>query len=193
MKKREYHGMSYTIEYRIYKHILGRCYTPTDKAFKNYGGRGITVCEKWRNSFIAFYKDVGKRPSIYATLDREDNDGNYEPNNFRWVNDTVQSRNRRFCKLTLEKARSIRKEKRRGPNGRGEGLTRKEIAIKYGVSLATIKKYYLIAIGKKQSLELGINLNHSQDSNSSIIANACINTDDWCIKSLLSYMDILSS
>ena len=137
---REQHGMSNTIEYRIYKHMLGRCYTKTDKAYKNYGGRGISVCKEWKDSFLSFYDDMGKRPSNLATLDRENNNGNYEPKNCRWVNDTVQARNRNFCKLTLEKAREIRSKKRRGINGKGEGLTRKEIALMYNVSLATIKK-----------------------------------------------------
>ena len=73
-------------EYRAWTHMRDRCYNPKDKAFHNYGGRGITVCEEWRTSFEAFIRDVGNRPE-WATggLDRIDVDGNYEKGNVRWA------------------------------------------------------------------------------------------------------------
>lgn len=91
------HGREGTSEYRTWSHMKGRCYTPTDAKFQHYGGRGITVCERWLNSFENFLSDMGERPPG-LTLDRIDTNGNYEPGNCRWATPLVQSRNRRFCK-----------------------------------------------------------------------------------------------
>lgn len=72
-----------------------RCHSETDDAYPNYGGRGIKVCDQWRNSFAAFLADMGERPSPWHTLDRIDNDGNYEPGNVRWALRADQNRNTR--------------------------------------------------------------------------------------------------
>jgi len=82
-KNRYRHGMAHTSEYGIWCNILQRCNNPNDKAFKDYGGRGITICDEWKNDFMAFYNHVGKRPSPKHSIDRINNDGNYEPNNVR--------------------------------------------------------------------------------------------------------------
>lgn len=88
------HGMQNTPEYDIWQHMKARCFNPKDKAFKNYGGRNITVCDEWKNSFGTFYSDMGLRPEG-TSLDRIDNNGNYEPTNCRWSTDIEQARNKR--------------------------------------------------------------------------------------------------
>lgn len=82
-------------EYRAWANMKHRCCNPAANGFSNYGGRGITVCERWVESFEAFLADMGPRPSPKYSLDRIDNAGNYEPQNCRWATATEQSRNRR--------------------------------------------------------------------------------------------------
>jgi hypothetical protein len=72
-----------------------RCGNPRSDDFPRYGGRGIAVCERWRESFAAFLADVGPRPSPHHTIDRIDNARGYEPGNVRWATPTEQSRNKR--------------------------------------------------------------------------------------------------
>ncbi len=73
--------------------MIYRCTNPADKSYKSYGGRGISVCDRWK-SFENYYADTGDRPSDGMTLDRIRNDGNYEPGNVRWASWTTQARNR---------------------------------------------------------------------------------------------------
>lgn len=89
------HGLHGTPEYTIWKGLKQRCSNPRLKAYANYGGRGVCVCERWRLSFDAFLEDMGSRPSPQHEIDRIDNDGNYEPSNCRWVKRAVNSRNKR--------------------------------------------------------------------------------------------------
>lgn len=91
------HGMSRTREWRIWCNIISRCTNPNVESYKDYGGRGITVCERWRNSFADFYADMG--PSNGLDIDRKDNNGNYEPGNCHWVSHKVNSRNKRSSRM----------------------------------------------------------------------------------------------
>ncbi len=81
-------------EYHIWDDMISRCYRPTSVSYKNYGARGISVCDRWRK-FIYFYEDLGPRPSPELTLERIDNEGNYEPSNVRWATTKEQHRNKR--------------------------------------------------------------------------------------------------
>lgn len=80
--------------YRTWQGMLNRCRNPNNPAFKYYGGRGIAVCQRWRDSFEDFVSDVGERPEG-MTLDREDTDGDYDPDNCRWADSNTQAKNRR--------------------------------------------------------------------------------------------------
>lgn len=80
-------------EYTAWASAKGRCYNPKNKKYPAYGGRGVKMCERWRDDFGEFYKDMGPRPKGH-TLDRINVDGDYEPTNCRWATWEVQRRNR---------------------------------------------------------------------------------------------------
>jgi hypothetical protein len=122
LKAKEFHGATpggkRTPEYRSWRSMLSRCTNANYRNYRHYGGRGITVCERWRSSFMAFLADMGPRPAG-TTLDREDRNGNYEPGNCRWATPEVQNSNSSQNRyLTLN----------------GETLTRSEWARRLGCS-----------------------------------------------------------
>ena len=95
-QKRIKHGMTSTRLYRIWHSMKTRCYNPNDAHYKDYGSRGITICDEWKNDFIAFKQWATESGySEKLSIDRKDNDKGYYPDNCRWTNIKVQANNRR--------------------------------------------------------------------------------------------------
>jgi len=94
------HGMSRTSTYECWCNMKRRCYDQSNKSYKNYGARGIYVCKRWKDSFENFYSDMGEKPHG-MTLNRENNDGIYSPNNCNWATHSEQNKNRRPFKIHL--------------------------------------------------------------------------------------------
>lgn len=95
-RKRERHGMRWTKIYMVWLEMTARCRCPNNGSYHRYGGRGISVCTEWAESFIAFYRDMGGDYKEGLEIDRKDNDGNYTPENCRWVTRSVNVANRRI-------------------------------------------------------------------------------------------------
>ena len=131
---REMHGLTHTPEYTIWSLMKQRCSNKNRKGYKNYGGRGITVCDRWENSFSAFYADMGARPTNKHTLERINNNQGYSPGNVIWALRYVNNQNRRAVKLDVEKVKHIRDWYKR------ELCTRKELAFEFRVPVDTINR-----------------------------------------------------
>lgn len=119
------HGLSKTPEYETWLAIRKRCHDESAKDYYRYGGRGIAVCERWRESFEAFYQDMGPRPSPEHSIDRKDNNAGYSPNNCRWATKEEQANNRSTNVTHLID---------------GESLTLAQIARAYQLNPMTIKR-----------------------------------------------------
>lgn len=137
------HGKRNTPTYNIWSNMKQRCINKNGRGYKNYGGRGIKVCDRWLNSFENFLEDMGERP-VKLTLDRIDNDGDYCKENCRWATRTTQNRNSRHCnKLTFN----------------GETLTLREWSEKLDIKVCTLNYRVYVAkwdikdvLTKKKSL-----------------------------------------
>lgn len=105
------HGMAYSAEHKAWQHMKSRCENLKTAFYENYGGRGIKVSERWRESFANFLTDLGPRPSPEHSLDRIDVNGNYEPGNVRWATRIEQAANTRRKRLEQfpveERAKSL--------------------------------------------------------------------------------------
>lgn len=128
-KRRTTHGMTESREYRAWRKMKERCYLPNTLNFNRWGGRGITVCEKWRNSFEAFLADMGPCPDR-GTLDRINVDGNYEPGNCRWITHKEQMNNM-SSNVIIEHD--------------GKALTMAQWAEYLGIKYATLRRRIVIA------------------------------------------------
>lgn len=101
------HGRSNTLLYGAWYRMKSRCYNINDPKYYRYGARGIKVCDRWLD-FNNFLIDMGEKPSINHSIDRKDNDGNYEPDNCRWATPTEQARNRSTSVMTEDEASLIK-------------------------------------------------------------------------------------
>lgn len=122
--RRRTHGGRYSAEYRSLMHAIDRCENPNSKDFKDYGGRGITMCDRWRNSFANFIQDMGPRPGLKFSIGRINNNGNYEPGNCRWETQEQQSNN-------TQRSRFV--------NFRGQILTLAQVAKSVGIKRRTLQ------------------------------------------------------
>lgn len=108
------HGASKSPEYVVWINMRKRCLDPSDRKYADYGGRGIRVYDEWIGSFSAFLLHVGKRPSPSHSIDRINNDGNYEPGNVRWSTVYEQALNQRLRRTNKSGAVGVRFDQRRG-------------------------------------------------------------------------------
>jgi hypothetical protein len=99
------HGKSGTRTHRIWRGMKTRCFNVNHPAYGDYGGRGITVCDQWKDSFEAFLSDMGECPEGHS-IDRANNDGNYEPGNCRWASRSEQARNTRRNRIITYRGES---------------------------------------------------------------------------------------
>lgn len=94
------HGMRHTNIYKVWQNMKSRCLNPNVKGYSNYGGRGITICDKWINSFLSFYEDMGSPPTKNHMIERKNNNGNYWKKNCTWATRQEQNLNKRQQKFT---------------------------------------------------------------------------------------------
>ncbi len=117
------HGMTGSSEYKAWQSMRERCYRESSENYPHYGGRGISVCDEWRNSFENFLRDMGSKPSPDLSLERKDTNGNYTPNNCHWASIQTQNNNKRSNRFYLWE---------------GEMLTLVEISRRTGIPYETL-------------------------------------------------------
>lgn len=136
MQARFSHGGCYLSEYGIWLGMKARCYRATSRGYEHYGGRGIIVCERWRNSFENFFEDMGSRPSKNHSLDRIRVNGNYEPANCRWATSSEQHNNKRDNRLITFSGETLTETQWRRKLGFGRGLIRQRLENGWSVEKA---------------------------------------------------------
>ncbi len=99
------HRLTHTREYEAWNRMRQRCFDPNSQDYARYGGRGITVCDRWRNDAAAFYADMGPKPSPRHSIDRLNSDGPYEPGNCRWATAKEQCATRRRARHVVFEGR----------------------------------------------------------------------------------------
>ena len=126
------HNLSNTKLYKAWYDIKSRTLNPKHKDYPNYGGRGITICDEWKDDFMSFYAWAilnGYEENKGLSIDRINNDGNYEPNNCRWVDRTIQSRNQRIYKNNTSGYKGVSHNKRQGNYRALINVNRKKISL----------------------------------------------------------------
>lgn len=98
-QKNTTHGLSKTKEYTSWRNMISRCHKPEHPRFYDYGGRGITVCDRWRNSFENFLADMGKKPTAKHQIERKENNKGYSPDNCCWATPLEQAQNTRVSRI----------------------------------------------------------------------------------------------
>jgi hypothetical protein len=148
LKAKATHGMRHTPEYRLWADMINRCGKTTGAAYANYGARGITVCQEWRDSFERFYAALGPRPTPKHTLERIDNDGNYKPGNCRWATRKDQRINqRRMVLYTLD-----------GVTG-----TVKDLALHFGANRHTVHdRMWRLGWDIRRAIDAGVHVKSKQ-------------------------------
>ena len=134
--RRERHPLYYT-----WSGLKQRCLNTRHRDFHRYGGRGVSVCDRWRDSFEAFVEDVGEKPGPDFSLDRVDNNGDYEPGNTRWATRAEQNANKRRGAARGEKARSAKLTEDAVREVRkllAQGVKQTEVAKQLGVAKQTV-------------------------------------------------------
>jgi hypothetical protein len=100
-------GVNGSPEYPIWLRMIDRCKNPNNPRYAVYGGRGIAVCDEWKNSFLAFFTHIGPRPTSKHSLDRINVNGNYEPGNVRWATATEQANNKNTNRRVIYRGREM--------------------------------------------------------------------------------------
>ena len=134
------HGGCRTPGYSSWNNMIRRCHIEHSHAYRHYGGRGIVVCERWRTSFWNFISDMGQRPTPKHSIDRIDNDGNYEPGNCRWAMAADQAKNTRSNKVIAIDGRTQCLSAWAEEAGIRYGTLRRRLSLGWSISDALAKK-----------------------------------------------------